>query len=104
MAFHHQRWLSITSPQASHLFLSGFPLTSCHHPQSYGKIPVSEGRCGSAMVCSSVPPSPAHQGVAWALPVLAEFVENPQPWEQDSYSTAFLCRASSRKIPWDVFI
>lgn len=54
-------------------------------------------------MCSSIPPSPAHQGVACALPVLAEFVEKPQPQQQDFYSTAFLCRACSRRIPWDAF-
>lgn len=52
-------------------------------------------------MCSSISPSPAYQGIAWALPVLAEFVESPQPQEQDFYSTAFLCRGCSRKIPWD---
>lgn len=55
------------------------------------------------MVCSGIPPSPAHQGVTWALSVLTEFAENPQLWEQEFYSTAFLCRACSRKIPWDAF-
>lgn len=54
-------------------------------------------------MCSSISPSPAHQGVPWALLVLAEFAENPQPWEQHFYSTAFLCRVCSRKIPWDTF-
>lgn len=52
---------------------------------------LSRGECSPSRSCSGIACPPA---------VLAERL---QPQEHDFYSIAFLCRAFSRKIPWDTF-
>lgn len=106
-------WVSlfITSLQASHIFLWFFFLTS-YQPSlalwQKGPNPVLKQHAwlGHGLAVASLLPSgdcSASRSCSGITCPSAVIAVGPQPQQHDFYSTAFLYRACSMKIPWDAF-